>query len=106
MSRRFRSFLFRTVWIVTALAGSALAQENLTGEWLLTNTVQDVPFSSRLVLKAEGEKLQGELGRSGLEGTISGSAVRFTAKPRQGNSTEFVGKLANGALSGTTVSIT
>jgi acetamidase/formamidase len=92
--------------LLLSVAGAALAQESVAGEWLLTNTVQGIPFSSKLVLKAEGGKLEGELGRTALQGTVAGDAVHFTMKPRLGNSTEFTGKIVNGTLSGTTTTIT
>jgi acetamidase/formamidase len=72
---RVTTSLFGVVLFATAQPG--LAQQAVSGEWMLTSQELSGPVVGRLSLVATGDKLSGiSFGRP-LEGTLKGNAVEF-----------------------------
>ena len=83
----------------------ALAQANLTGQWLVTTDVYGNPLHQKLELKQEADKLSGALGRDKLEGTMTGTTLHFVAKDDEGNTSEVTATVACETFSGHIVNV-
>jgi amidase len=68
---------FWAVVIVGLLCPSAIAQQTVAGEWMLTAQEQFGPNTMRLSLAVAGEKLTGTAGGRKIEGTVRGVVVEF-----------------------------
>jgi amidase len=66
-----------TVFIAAFWGLSAIAQQTVAGEWMLTAQEQFGPNIMRLSLAVAGEKLTGTAGGRKIEGTVRGAAVEF-----------------------------
>src|SRR5215467_3537626 len=84
-------------WLLPVVA---FAQGTIGGDWLITQDVYGNPLHQRLTLKVDGTTISGTLGRRAIEGTVTGTAVRFVVKG-QDASEEFLGTLSGDAMSGT-----
>lgn len=85
------------------LTSTAFAQQNLAGDWLITNDIYGNPLGRKLVLKTDGGKLTGTLAGEKLEGTLTGDTLKFTTKNDKGTTGEFTGTIKNDAISGTSL---
>lgn len=80
------------------------AQSSLAGDWLVTTDLHGLQLPQRLVLTVEGNKLAGDLDGDKLEGTLTGGAVHFIAKPdSSGDTADYTGTLSGDAISGQAV---
>ena len=95
MFKRLALFL----WLIPA---TTLAQNAVDGNWLLTQDVFGNPLHQRLTLKTDGTTVSGTLGRRPIEGSVNGSAIRFSSKSDD-ESDEFTGTIAGSEISGTLV---
>jgi amidase len=73
---RFARNLSRLV-VVLAFAQPAVAQQGVSGDWMLTAQESFGPLVMRLSLTQTGEKLVGMSGGRPLEGTVKGNAINF-----------------------------
>jgi acetamidase/formamidase len=85
--------------------GLLLAEDSVSGRWIVTADAFRTPIYLSLELKQEGNKLSGMIFGEKLSGTVQGSSVRFVAKSDDGGSFEYNGALEGGTMSGTVVSI-
>jgi len=92
--------LLATSFLVVSVA--AFAQPALDGDWLLAQDVYGNTQYRRLVLKVEGTKVSGTIGRQAIEGKLRGPAVHFAAHTSDADD-EFDGTFSNNELSGTLV---
>jgi acetamidase/formamidase len=84
------------------LAAALQSPTDVSGDWMLTAKVLNDVNYAQVTLKAEGEKLSGNLNQSKLEGTIRGNDLTFKAtRPTGQVFGDFKGKLSGGELSGT-----
>jgi len=75
---------------------------DVTGDWELTATVLNDVSYARVTLKAEGERLSGNLNELSLEGTIKGDELTLTAtRPNGQRFGEFKAKVNGDELKGT-----
>jgi len=87
------------LWLIPALAD---AQTTIAGDWLLTQEIYGNSLHQRLTLRVEGTVLSGTVGRQSIEGTVSGTTIRFAL--RNGDTTdEFTGTLSADRMAGTLV---
>ena len=87
------------VWLIPALAG---AQTTIAGDWLLTQEIYGNSLHQRLTLRVEGTVLSGTVGRQPIDGTVSGTTIRFAL--RNGDTTdEFTGTLSADGIAGTLI---
>jgi len=86
--------------IVSLVSVNALAQASVAGEWLFSQDLFGSPLYQRLTLKVEGTTVSGTLGRRTIDGTINGSAIRFSSKTAEA-SDEFTGTLSADSMTGT-----
>ena len=61
------------------LAAALQSPTDVSGDWMLTAKVLNDVNYAQVTLKAEGEKLSGNLNQSKLEGTIRGNDLTFKA---------------------------
>jgi amidase len=95
--------MFKHVALILCLAPTLLlAQTTVAGDWMLTEDVYGNPLHQRLTLKVDGASLSGTLGRRSIDGTLSGSAIRFAIK-NQDATDEFSGTISADAMAGTLV---
>jgi len=88
-------------WAHCSTAGQKAADSGrLTGRWLVTVDYGGTTIYYWMKLTQQGEKLTGEFGGDKLEGTVTGSEIRFTAKDDQGGTEGVTGKLQGGTISG------
>ncbi len=93
-------------WILCVGAAILLAQQNVraqndvTGDWLVTTDIYGNPLHQKLILKMDGTKLTGSLGGDKLEGTITGSSIHFIARDENGSTSEYTGTVSNDTLTG------
>jgi amidase len=92
-----RTFFF-AAFMVGVLSQSAIAQQSVAGEWMLTSHEQFGPNIMRLSLTVAGETLTGTAGSRSIEGTVRGAAIEF----RMDNVT-VQGSLEGGELKGEAV---
>src|SRR5438067_5889104 len=78
-----------------------LAQNNLTGDWVLSTDIFGSALQQKLVLKVEGSKVTGELAGNKLEGSVNGNKVNFTVRDENDGTAEFSGTVAGEKISGT-----
>jgi acetamidase/formamidase len=78
----------------------ALAQTTAAGDWLFSQDVYGNPLYQRLTLKVDGTVVSGTLGRRSIDGTLSGSTIRFTAKSPDATD-EFNGTVSSDSITGT-----
>src|SRR5215475_12373991 len=84
------------------LTGSAVFGADVSGDWEFTAKILNDLSYARVTLKADGEKLTGNLNEVKLEGTIKGDELSFTAtRPNGQRFGEFKGKSNGNELSGT-----
>ncbi len=84
------------------IPGLAGAQTTIAGDWLLTQEIYGNSLHQRLTLKVAGTVLSGTVGRQSLEGSVTGSAIRFVL--RNGDATdEFTGTLSANGMAGTLI---
>ena len=90
--------------VAAALTTPGYAQAPLTGDWVITQDLFGVPQSRKLTLTADGSRVSGRIGagRLSIDGTLNGSAIRFTLKS-QDSTDEFTGTVSGDVMSGTTV---
>jgi amidase len=69
--------VMRTILVVMLPAAMALAQDDLSGDWMISVYESERPNITRMVLKVEGEKLTGWVRGGALTGTISGNQLEF-----------------------------
>jgi amidase len=69
--------LFCTVCVVGCLTQSAVAQQTVAGEWMLTSHEPFGPNIMRLSLAVAGEQVTGTAGGRRLDGTVRGAAIEF-----------------------------
>ena len=74
--------VFRSIVIVGLLSPSAIAQQTVAGDWMLTVHEQFGPNIMRLSLVVEGEKLTGTVGSRPIEGTVRGGVRRVQERQR------------------------
>ena len=87
-----------------ALAASSALGADLAGEWeFATKYLGEVSYA-RVTLKADGEKLTGNLNELKLEGSIKGKELMFNAtRPNGDRWGDFTGRLQGDQLEGTAV---
>ena len=61
------------------LVGNAVFAADVSGDWEFTAKILNDLSYARVTLKAEAEKLTGNLNEAKLEGTIKGDELSFTA---------------------------
>jgi amidase len=84
------------------LAATLQSPADTSGDWMFTAKVLNDFNYARVTLKAEGEKLSGNLNEIKLEGTIKGNDLTFKGtRPSGQEFGNFKGKLSGGELSGT-----
>ena len=84
------------------LAATLQSPADASGDWMFTAKVLNDVSYARVTLKAEGEKLSGNLNANKIEGTIKGNELTFKAtRPAGTEFGDFKGKLNGGELSGT-----
>src|SRR5262245_7002844 len=84
------------------LVGNAVFAADVSGDWEFTAKILNDLSYARVTLKAEGEKLTGNLNEVKLEGTIKGDELSFTAtRPNGQRFGEFKGRSNGDELSGT-----
>jgi amidase len=84
------------------LAATLQSPADVSGDWMFTAKVLNDVNYARVTLKAEGEKLSGNLNENKLEGTVKGNDLTFKATRPAGTAFgDFKGKLNGGELSGT-----
>jgi len=84
------------------LAATLQSPADASGDWMFTAKVLNDFNYARVTLKAEGEKLSGNLNETKLEGTIKGNDLTFKAtRPSGQEFGNFKGKLSGGELTGT-----
>ena len=95
--------MFKHVALIVCLAPTLLlAQDTVAGDWLLTEDVYGNPLHQRLTLKVDGASLSGTLGRRPIDGTVSGTAIRFAIK--NGDATdEFTATMSADGMAGSLV---
>ena len=95
--------MFRHLTLILCLASTLVAaQTTVAGDWLLTEEIYGNPLHQRLTLKVDGTALSGTLGRRQVEGTVSGSAIRFTVR-NEDTIEEFSGTVSADGMTGTLV---
>ncbi|HYX20565.1 MAG TPA: acetamidase/formamidase family protein [Thermoanaerobaculia bacterium] len=72
----------------------------IAGRWVVTLESFGVPSYYVMTLEQHAEKLTGDFGGDKLEGTVSGSEIRFRAKDEQGGWEEATARLEGGVLKG------
>jgi acetamidase/formamidase len=82
---------------------SALPQDAVSGEWLITRDAYGIPLYQKMTLKLENGKVTGNLAGDKLEGTLAGNALHFIARDDENNTSEFTGTLSGGTITGTIV---
>jgi amidase len=87
------------VWLIPAIS---FAQSAVDGTWLLTQDVYGNPLHQRLTLKVDGTAVSGTLGGRSIEGSVNGTAIRFSRKSDDSND-EFTGAIAGNEIAGTLV---
>src|SRR5437763_16462245 len=65
--------------------------DTLTGRWVVFADFFGTPIYFGLQLEQQGEKLTGNLDGDKLEGTISGTNIKFRAKDERGGTEEAKG---------------
>jgi amidase len=95
--------MFKHVALIVCLAPTfLLAQDTVAGDWLLTQDLYGNPLHQRLTLKVDGASLSGTLGRRPIDGTVSGTAIRFAIK--NGDATdEFTATMSADGMAGSLV---
>ena len=83
-------------------AANTVSAADVNGEWQLTvNILNDFTYA-RISLKADGQKLSGNLNEIALGGTVTGDEVAFTAtRPNGQEFGKFRGRANGDALKGT-----
>ena len=69
--------VMRTILVVILPAAMALAQDDLSGDWMVSIYESERPNITRMVLKVEGDKLTGWVRGRALTGTINGNQIEF-----------------------------
>src|SRR4030095_2738324 len=69
--------VIQTILVVILPAAMALAQDDLSGDWMLSIYESERPNITRLVLKVEGENLTAWVGSRAATGTIKGNQIEF-----------------------------
>src|SRR5688572_29354504 len=69
---------FHTAFLLALLSQSAVAQQTIAGDWMVTIHEQFGPNVMRLTLAIAGEKVTGTAGSRRLEGTVRGTTVDLT----------------------------
>lgn len=72
----------------------------VSGRWVVTADFYGTPINLSMELKQEGDKLGGSFDGNKLEGTLSGSLIRFVAKDEQGDTQECQATVQDGTISG------
>jgi len=103
MIKRLGFLLFFVSFLV--LAPAAVAQDSVTGDWIITIVPTGRPsYSGKISFKVEGGKLTGNVRGATINGTVSGSNVHWVEVSRMGGgSTEYTGTFAGGSITGTVV---
>jgi amidase len=84
------------------LVANTVFAADVSGDWEFTAKILNDLSYARVTLKAEGEKLTGNLNEVKLEGTIKGDELSFTAtRPNGERFGEFKGRSNGDELSGT-----
>jgi amidase len=95
--------MFKHVALILCLAPTLLlAQDTVAGDWLLTEDVYGNPLHQRLTLKVDGASLSGTLGRRPIDGTVSGTAIRFATKNADATD-EFTATISADGMAGSLV---
>ncbi len=63
--------------LVGMLSASAIGQQTVAGDWMLTASDQFAPAIMRLSLVVDGTRVTGSAGGRPIEGTLQGSAIEF-----------------------------
>ena len=93
--------VFKYLALIISLSSAiALAQPTIAGDWLLSQDVYGNPLYQRLTLKVDGTVVSGTLGRRSIDGTLSGSTLRFTVKSPDATDV-FNGTLSSDSMTGT-----
>jgi acetamidase/formamidase len=86
------------------LVSAPVSAADLTGDWEFALKILNDFSYVRGTLKAEGEKVSGNIGQNKMAGTTKGDEVTFTLTPSNGRpGSEFKGKLIGSELRGTAV---
>jgi amidase len=95
--------MLKHVALIVCLAPTLLlAQNTVAGDWLLTEDVYGNPLYQRLTLKVDGGSLSGTLGRQPIDGTLSGTGIRFATRNADATD-EFTGTMSADGMAGTRV---
>ena len=86
-----------------AQKSAAPAGTGLAGRWTVTADFNGTPLYFKLELEQQGDKLAGNFDGDKLEGTVSGTTVRFLAKDDHGGTEDAKGTVKGGTISGTLV---
>jgi amidase len=70
--------MLRVAVAVAVIGQSAVAQQTIAGEWMLTVEEPFAPTFMRLSVTVQGDKITGTAGGRPIEGTAQGSALEFT----------------------------
>ena len=81
----------------------AQQQNSLTGRWVFAADYFGTPLNYNLRLQQQGDKLTGNLGGDKLEGTITGSAVKFLAKDPNGGWEDVKATIQGDTMTGTAI---
>jgi amidase len=79
-------------------AGSAFS-----GRWIVNADFYGTPLYFMAELQQEGDKLTGKFGGDKLEGTVTGTSIKFLAKDERGGSEEATGTVQGSTIAGTII---
>src|SRR5512140_3804033 len=103
VGRTFRMMIKRWAWLLCLIPTFAFGQQDLSGKWVVTTDIYGNPLAQKLTLKSDTGKLTGKFGGDDLQGTISGNAIHFIAKDKEGNASEYTGTISGDTFSGNAV---
>jgi amidase len=95
--------VFKRLALVMCLTATVcLAQASISGDWLLTQDIFGNPLHQRMALKLDGSGLSGTIGSRPIEGTVTGSEIRFVLRSED-TIDEFTGTMSGDGMTGTLI---